>query len=331
MFSIEQTSALSQIDTELDELVASGVRLPPAWTLDSDVSSLRDTLKRARRARGKSPGLLSLPFIEQDRQIKVRDGTSIAIRVTSPHGPRAKKPGLLMIHGGGHIVGDLDAGSMVSHTFARLGGVAVTIDYRLAPEHPFPTGIHDSFDALVWMTQNLADLDVDPRLGFLIAGESSGSDIALTIAHLWSEQESLPPLTGIYASVNSGISRDTVPDRYRDHFFSLDQNAEAPGFTIESLEFIRKNYKPETKSPLAYPVAFSNHSALPKTYFQACGLDPLRDCTLVMEQVWKDAGVPTRLDIYPGLFHVFWVFDLPISATTKFKRDVEDGIKWLLE
>ncbi|KAI1108339.1 hypothetical protein F5Y14DRAFT_436633 [Nemania sp. NC0429] len=58
-------------------------------------------------------------------------------------------------------------------------------------------------------------------------------------------------------------------------------------------------YKPDPNCPLADPVATPNPSVMPKTYFQACGLDPFRNCTLIMEKVWRDAGVRTKLDVYP--------------------------------
>lgn len=64
---------------------------------------------------------------------------------------------------------------------------------------------------------------------------------------------------------------------------------------------------------------------MPKTYFQAYGLD-----TLIMEKVWRDAGARTKLDVYPEMPHVFWVFEFSIEETTKHNTDSEEGLVWLL-
>ena len=87
---------------------------------------------------------------------------------------------------------------------------------------------------------------------------------------------------------------------------------------------------PDRRSSWAFPVAIPVASNMPRTYFQACGWDIMRDCTLVMEQVWKDVGVPTRLDVYPGMPHAFWDLKLPIAQARKFEADTVAGLKWLL-
>ena len=168
-----------------------------------------------------------------------------------------------------------------------------------------------------------------------------------------------PPITGIYCCATSGANAGTVPERYKGHFISFEQNADAPMQTIEVYEFIQskhatrravhppcelgnapllitmflatlENYKPGPRCPRAFPVAMPVPSVMPRTYFQACGWDIMRDCTLVMEQVLRDGGVPTRLDVYPGMPHAFWALGLPITQARKFETDTLAGLRWLL-
>lgn len=94
--------------------------------------------------------------------------------------------------------------------------------------------------------------------------------------------------------------------------------------------FYTENHQVDAHSPLAFPLAFPTHRGIPKTYFQICGLDAVRDCGLVMEQVFRDVGVATRTDIYPGLPHGFWAFFPHLEVSAKQRRDAEEGLAWLL-
>ncbi|KAI1372706.1 Alpha/Beta hydrolase protein [Hypoxylon crocopeplum] len=272
---------------------------------------------------------------EVDYRIRARDGVPIGVRVhrSLAHGGNGGRPGMLMLHGGGYSVGDVNAGARLSRVFADLGGVAVNVDFRLAPEHPFPGPVEDAYDALTWVSENIESLGIDPEKGFIVAGESSGANMAFAVTYLWitTRKDAALQITGIYSSANSGVTAETVPEKYKPFFVSMEQNVDAPVMDTAAMERIKELYKPDPMSPLAYPIGIPDPSIMPPTYFQACGLDPTRDSTLVMEQVWKDAGVPTKLDIYPGMPHLFWALGLPaLKQTKRHEVDTEDGFSWLL-
>lgn len=91
-------------------------------------------------------------YAEEDRQIIMRDGVSIEIRIHSPKTPAADGcPGLVIFHGGGFCLGGLDNAVALCRKWTELGGVAVNVAYRLAPENVFPVAVHDAYDALAWV------------------------------------------------------------------------------------------------------------------------------------------------------------------------------------
>ncbi|KAL1835830.1 hypothetical protein VTK73DRAFT_5303 [Phialemonium thermophilum] len=214
--------------------------------------------------------------------------------------------------------------------FATYGGVAVEVQFRLAPEHVFPTAVLDAYDGLKWTAENYVSLGANPSKGFIVAGESTGADIALVIAHLYADEARRPALTGLYVACPHAMEPDTVPDQYRDRFVSREQNADAFILKADSIEFIKSMYKPDTKSSLFHAVNFPDHSKMPKTYFQACGADPTRDGVLILDQLWRDCGVETKIDVYPGLPHHFWTLFIHARFTQKHAEDSQRALSWLL-
>ncbi|PTB62945.1 alpha/beta-hydrolase [Trichoderma citrinoviride] len=348
MLSIEEIRALAEVNPEFAPILNSGSPLLASWDSTTNIPQVRAMIQAAKAPQ---PDPATLPYLQEDIRIPVRDGRTVAVRVykpraaaeeeqdssssSSPTAGGGGRPGLVVFHGGGYAVGDLDTETWLCALFVtQLGGVAVNVDYRLAPEHVFPAAVEDAFDATRWMAQNVQSLGIDPAKGFLVGGESSGADMALVVAHMYLHdgQQQSPPLTGVYAAIPGAVNNETVPDKCRDRFISLEQCAEAPVLSKASMEFIWKNHQVDPHSPLAFPLAFpsSVRASLPKTYFQICGLDPVRDCGLLPEQVFRDEGVETGRHVYPGMPHAFWALFPDLEVSARQRRDAEEGLRWLL-
>ena len=90
------------------------------------------------------------------------------------------------------------------------------------------------------VAQHHQELGINPKKGFLVGGESSGADIALAVAHLSRDENDIPPLTGLYIAVPSALSKDNVPEKYKDRFLSREQNAQALLWNESSMEFVHR-------------------------------------------------------------------------------------------
>ncbi|RYP48444.1 hypothetical protein DL768_005646 [Monosporascus sp. mg162] len=304
---------------------------------------------------------------EEDRKIPVRGGSEITIRV---YKPVTKKEGgsplIVMFHEGGWGMGDLSDEEVNCRLFSReLGAVCVNVEYRLAPEHPFPTWINDAWDALQWCAQHASELGADPSRGFVVGGGSAGGNITAVLTHIARDKQFSPPLTGQYLGVPAimcFLPPSHIPAQYRSEYLShplvtpchdpilkVTLGPSSPLITpvtrlILSLlplkllarVFSMAGMHGDMSSPLFVPFHYGKtergHKDLPPAYFQICGLDPLRDEGLIYERVLREeAGVKTKVDVYKGLGHYFWTNFPEMEISKTFVEDTVRGMRWLLE
>jgi acetyl esterase/lipase len=125
---------------------------PIDFDSDVDIPLLRAHLKAVKEQFTSKVNFGEVSYVEEERQIEVRDGSSITIRIHSPKNISSDGcPVFVVFHGGGWVLGDLDNEIVLCRSFTKLGGVAVNVNYRLAPENPFPIPVEDAYDALKWV------------------------------------------------------------------------------------------------------------------------------------------------------------------------------------
>ncbi|KAK6194266.1 pre-mRNA-splicing factor rse1 [Pestalotiopsis sp. IQ-011] len=299
------------------------------------------TLREKHRLRY-IPGPIPEEVAEEDRQIRVRGGAEIRVRIYTPvplSSEKKKRPLFVMYHEGGWSMGDLTDEEVNCRLFARdLNAVCVNVEYRLAPEYKFPTWINDSWDVLKWAAENAASLGADPSAaGFVVAGGSAGGNIAAVLAHLARDEHLSPPLTGQYLcvpAITCFLPPDQLPAAYRAEYLSHPSVTPPADPVLRQIDAdaLFRTLGARPVDALMAPFQFGSHEDLPPAYFQVCGLDPLRDEALIYERILREeCGIATRLDLYKGFGHYFWTNFPLLEQSRGFVEDTVRGARWLLE
>jgi acetyl esterase len=237
----------------------------------------------------------------------------IPVRRYTPNGePKAT---IVYFHGGGWVLGDLDTGDGICRRWAGWAGVEVlSVDYRLAPEHPFPVPLDDCFAGLQWAAANMPG-------PLFIAGDSAGGNLCAGVA-IKARDEGGPPLAGqiiIYGAL--GLDFDTASYReVGDKGWMLS----ARTWTISGAITCRA--EGDKASPLAVPLNLKDASGLAPAFICAGDCDVLCDDNLAYAELLKSAGVAVELRVDPGMFHGYYSmtsFAEPARAT------VDATVAWI--
>jgi acetyl esterase len=230
-------------------------------------------------------------------------GGEIPVRVYTPPGDGPAGV-LVYLHGGGWTIGGLDTHDHPCRTLcAEAGVVVVSVDYRLAPEHPFPAALDDAWAVLEWVADNAVEIGGDPtRLA--VGGDSGGGNLAAVVA-LMARDRGGPALRFqllIYPAVD--LRADAV-----ERFPSLTENAEGYILTYAAMQFFMGNYRPDPAlahdwrlSPLLAP----DHHGLPRALIITAQFDPLRDEGRAYAEMLEAAGTPVTLSLYEGTVHTMF-------------------------
>jgi acetyl esterase/lipase len=225
----------------------------------------------------------------------------VPVRVYVPTTRVGSIPGLLYIHGGGFTIGNLDSEDPICRQIAHeVGCVVVSVDYRLAPEHPFPAAPEDCYAALTWMARNANSLGIDPsRIG--VRGASSGGGLCAAVA-LMARDRQMPSLIfqmPLYACLDD---RHTTPS---SHQMAARDMIWGRPLSLRGWKAYLGEGQQDNILAYAAPTRAEDLSGLPPAYMMVGELDLLRDENIAYAMRLMQAGVPTELHIYPGAFHGF--------------------------
>lgn len=178
---------------------------------------------------------------------------------------------------------------------------------------------------------NASNLGADTSKGFILGGTSAGGHLTGTLSH-WARDRNLqPPLTGIYLNATSLAHQEAIPERYKVMYSSLKEAVARTG-PQTSKKVFQDALSPDIRSDVWNPLVWrSGHQNLPRTYFQVCGMDSQCDDALIYERILRlECDIETKLDVYPGMPHVFWFRYTSHSSCAKFYQDTVQGLGWLL-
>jgi acetyl esterase len=239
-------------------------------------------------------GAPPLPHIEQ-RTIAVPSGRKL-VRLYDPGVP-APAPTVVLLHGGGWMFGDIDTYDGFARQLAHRSQMRVlSVDYALAPEHPFPAPLDDCIAAVRWSVSEGSALGIDPKR-VALAGDSAGGNLALAVSLALRDAGSSPVrgaalMYGVYS-----LDLDTPSAKaYGGGPYFLG-TAEMKRYWDDYLQ------KPaDRQNPLAVPM-LAELDGLPPLYIAGCEFDPLRDDSERMAQRAKAAGIDTEFRLWKGMVH----------------------------
>lgn len=232
----------------------------------------------------------------QDLSIPVRDGQKIAARLYAPSASRL--PVLLYFHGGGFTIGSLDSHDVLCRQLSHSSCCAVlSVDYRLAPEHKFPTAANDAWDALQWLAAQAHSLGLDGA-HLAVGGDSAGGTLAAVCA-VWARDAGLPLALQLLFYPGCAAHQDTPSHRRFAEGFVLEE-AQISWFFAQYLRS-RDDRDDWRFAPLNTP----DVDDVAPAWVGLAECDPLVDEGVMYADKLRAAGVPVDLEIYRGVTHEF--------------------------
>ena len=251
------------------------------------------------------------------------DDNEIRVRIYKPAHQDQQLPVLLWIHGGGYILGSIEDNDYLCVQVVETANcVVVSVDYRLAPEYPYPAPLEDCYSALAWIADNAVELKIDKsRIGVAGASAGGGLTAGLTLLARDREYPSICFQMPLYPMIND--SNDTP---------SANEITEGMIWNQKTNDFGWKCYLAELHGhdevPIyAAPARAEDYRNLPYTYTCVGQLDPFRDETITYVSKLAQAGVDVEFHLYPGAYHGFESLNPQSELAQKVIKEYMNAIK----
>lgn len=247
----------------------------------------------------------------------------IPLRLFDAQAERGPGPAIVFFHGGGFVIGDLDGyASFCSEIAAETGLPVVSVDYRLAPEHPFPAAPDDCEAAARWVAGSPAELGLEIT-GLVLMGDSAGGNLTIVTTNALVEEPAAVPVLAqapIYPIAGPLAHHESFRE-FGDGFF----------LTGEVMSWFDRCYAADPEDPRNYPLLAEDHSRTPPTVVLTAGLDPLRDSGREYAARLALQGVDVTLLEARGAIHGFVTMRKAITSTAADLKALYGVVRAMLE
>jgi len=299
----------------LDPEIAAVLPLLPAMDL-TDIpaarATLMDMLAAANEGVGPSPNV-----IREDHMVPGLNGSpEVRVRHYRPASQSGVVPCLYWIHGGGHVLGQIEQDDpMMDHIVEAVGCAAVSVEWRRPPEHPFPAPMDDCYAGLTWTFKNAAELGVDPQR-IAVGGASSGGGSAAGLALLARDRGEVAPAFQLLVYPMLDDRSSTTADQ--PHYRLWNPRSNHFGWTA---------YLGDADPRVAVPARRDDLSGLPPAWIGVGTHDLFHDEDLAYAERLRSAGVPCEVEVVPGVFHGFDLFVPKAQVSQRFFRTQCDSLR----
>ncbi|MFV8820031.1 alpha/beta hydrolase [Haliea sp. E17] len=291
-----------QLDPQVQAVLDAIGDMP---TIDLDALPLEAAMRIARPALPLPP----LPAQCEDRYVTAADGARLCLRLYYPATPAGFRPVVLYLHGGGFVGGSV---AMDDTRCVRLAAMAdcvvASLDYRLAPEYPFPTAIRDACDAWNWLAQRSEELGLDMQQGTIYGSSAGGHLAAGLVLSLLRQQAPLPRLLLL---ANPALDPCMACASYTEF-------SGGPFMTAARMGWYWRQYRGagDLRETGLWTPLQENLAEFPPTHVMTAEYDVLRDEGELLVEKLRCAGVPATATRYPGMIHGFMTV-LPDHAASR--------------
>ena len=287
--------------------------IPPVGSIP--IKDLRKLLLPSPEINGEAESIYSI-----DNRLIVGPTSYLPIRMYRPS-PNLNLPLMVFFHGGGWVMGSLDAYDQSLSSMANLtGSLVIAVAYQKAPEHPFPTPFDDCYATLEWAIEKSSEIGIDrKRIG--VAGDSAGGNLAAAVA-LKARDSKLIKLAYqllIYPATT-----------HTDDFESAERNATDFGLTRNAMRWFNKQYvqnEVDMNNPYAWPALANDHSNLPPAVLATAYYDVLQGDGSAYATILKNSGVEVNHIDYPDLIHGVFTLAGYSDAAKSMQNDLALAIR----